>query len=138
MTNCRVPLSLLFFFFVLLFFLLAQVLDSLFLHMVLKIVDHFGFGFENPWVVLVVQPHVNFIDLQPSGPGMGVANDYPVVKPVLAKAKNVDVLWRHHWPDIFLMVCQVIFTHKPLSPIKHVIISSFHISQSPVVNFDRS
>lgn len=70
-------------------------------------------------MMLVVKPDINFVDLQPAGPGMGVANDYPVIEFVLAKAKNIFVLRGHHRPNVFFFVVQIVITHKLLSTIQN-------------------
>lgn len=67
--------------------------------------------------MLVVKPDINFVDLQPAGPGMGVANDYPVIEFVLAKPKDIHMLWCHHWTNIFFFVIQVVAAHELLGPI---------------------
>jgi hypothetical protein len=88
---------------------LFQVVGQVFYHVI--------FGLEDPGMALVVHPDIDFVNLNPSRPGVGVANDYPIVQPVLAEAKYVNVFRSHHRPDILLLISKIMFAHELLCSI---------------------
>ena len=63
-------------------------------------------------MMLVVETDVDFINLQPPRPSMGITDDYPVIKMPLAKTEDVNVLGSHHRPNVFLLIIQVVLPHE--------------------------